>query len=356
MPLPAGASITTALPALLSKRSPLAHTSNAAGLPTNAVWIEATLDRRTDFAVLESYRRKLFALLPIAVLLSAVVGFWIARRGLSPLRSISVALSDVDAESLGNEFQIRGGNGETPIEVGKLLASLDQMRTRLNNRFDVLTRFSSELAHEFRTPIHVLSQQAEIALTHPRSAAEYREVLSSSLEEYERLNRMVDDTLFLARVDDPVTRAGLSQLDTAGELGDVVGFLEAVAVEKGVRLTINGVSPPTVNADRTLLRRALVNVVANAIRHTPAGGEVGIGASPDANAVKITVSDNGPGIDLADLPRVFDRYFRGQDSIDAEGSGLGLSIVKGIMTLHHGTVRITSSRGSGTVVSLIFPD
>jgi len=147
----------------------------------------------------------------------------------------------------------------------------------------------------------------------------------------------------------------MSELQTADELEDVVGFLDAMAVEKGVRLIVEEGFPPTITADKTLLRRALVNVVANAIRHTPAGGDVKIAAGGDESAVRIRVTDNGAGIDQVDLPRVFDRFFRGKANPDREGSGLGLSIVKGIMTLHHGSVHITSSRDTGTVVALIFP-
>jgi len=333
----------------------LVDTGKGAGVPVNGYWVEATLDRWTDFAVLESYRRKLFILLPLALIFSVGVGFWIARRGLSPLRSISAALSGLSADSLAEPFEIRGGNGEIPVEVGKLLASLNQMRTRLNDRFDVLTKFSSELAHEFRTPIHILRQQAEVALTHVRSSSEYRDILSSSLEEYERLNRMIADTLFLARVEDPATRVLMSNLQTADELTDVVAFLDAMAVEKGLRLTLEGGLPSTITADKTLLRRALVNIVANAIRHTPPGGEIKIGADRDENAVRIRVADNGAGIGEVDLPWVFDRFFRGKTNADREGSGLGLSIVKGIMTLHHGSVCITSARDEGTVVALTFP-
>ena len=327
-----------------------------ATVPANAMWVETTLDRGTDVKVLESYRHKLFALIPVAIILSGGVGFLIARRGLAPLKSISSGLSDLTADSLGNKFEIGVGDRENPPEVEKLLASLNEMRQRLNRRFEVLARFSAELAHEFRTPIHVLKQQAEIALTHPRTADEYKEVLSSSLEEYDRLNRMIGDTLFLARVEDATVLASLSQLTPREELAAVVGFLEALAVDKGVRLVLEAELAPVIRADRTLLRRAMVNVVANAIHHTPQGGEVRVGATLDVGAVTITVSDNGNGIAQSDLAHVFDRYFRGNENLDRDGSGLGLAIVKGIMTVHNGTAGIASSPNAGTQVTLVFPN
>ena len=320
------------------------------------MWVETTLDRWTDIEVLESYRHKLFALIPVAIFFSAGVGFLIARRGLAPLRSISSGLSDFSAESLSHKFVIGSGNGVNPPEVERLLESLNKMRQRLNYRFEVLARFSADLAHEFRTPLHVLKQQAEIALTQSRTEDHYREVLSSSLEEYDRLDRMVGDTLFLARVEEATVPPLLSELNTREELAAIVEFLDALAVDKGVRLVLDAELAPTVRADRTLLRRALVNVVANAIRHTPEGGTVRVSATAVADAVSVTVSDTGSGVTASDLNRVFDRYFRGHDNPDREGSGLGLSIVRGIMTLHNGTAEIASSPTAGTRVTLVFPD
>lgn len=257
------------------------------------MWVETTLDRWSDVEVLESYRHKLFALIPVAIILSGGVGFLIAQRGLAPLRSISSALSDFNADSLAAKFEIGGENEGNPPEVEKLLASLNEMRQRLNRRFEVLASFSAELAHEFRTPVHVLKQQAEIALSYPRSEDEYREVLSSSLEEYDRLNRMIGDTLFLARVEDATVPASLCELNTRDELAAVVGFLDALALDKGLRLVLDDELAPTIKADRTLLRRALVNVVANAIRHTPEGGEVRMSATPGAHAGLLPVSRVG---------------------------------------------------------------
>lgn len=337
-----------------SRRIP--QLSSVGSLPEGTVWVDASLDRWTDVAVLQSYRRKLVALLPVAILLSCLIGYIIARRGLVPLEAISRSLADVDVRSLSQRFETPLGNGSVPAEIRRLVRSLEEMREKLNERFKTLERFSADLAHEFRTPLHILRQQAEIALTQPRTDSAYREVLASSLEEYERLNRMIADTLFLARVEEPETHITVSLLTAVDEIEAVVVFLEALSTERNVNVTIEAAREISIHADRSLLRRALVNVLSNAIDHTPPGRHVSVSVRRDDDAVELVVTDRGEGIPEADLPRVFDRYFHGKRSVHHEGSGLGLSIVRGIMTLHGGTVSIVSNVGEGTVVSMRFPE
>ncbi|MDQ6771025.1 MAG: ATP-binding protein [Gemmatimonadota bacterium] len=319
------------------------------------VWIEATLDRWTDMAILAGYRRKLSILLPVALFLSALLGFGIARHELSPLTTLALSLSKVDAASLHEKIALQNGS-QAPREVVLLIDSLETMRLRLNEQFALLTEFSAELAHEFRTPVHILKQQAELALSKNPTAQEFREVLSSSLEELERLHRMVDDTLFLARAADPRSAVNKSVVDINEELEHVAGFLDALAIDKGVSVTHQATEPMFVLADRMLLRRALVNVVHNAISHTPANGEVSLSVIRTGEAVVIRTTDTGAGIPSASLPHVFERYFRVSGSeADREGAGLGLAIVRGIMTLHGGKATIKSALGQGTTVSLEFP-
>jgi len=306
-------------------------------------------------AILAGYRRKLSILLPVALLLSVLLGFGIARHGLAPLTTLARTLSKVDAGSLQEQIALQNGS-RAPREVTRLIDSLETMRQRLNEQFALLTEFSAELAHEFRTPVHILKQQAELALSKNSTPQEFREVLSSSLEELERLHRMVDDTLFLARAGDPRSRVNKQVVDINEELDHVAGFLEALATDKGVSVIHTVTEPMSVLADRMLLRRALVNVVHNAIRHTSAGGEVRLSTMRTDDTVMIRTMDTGNGIPSASIPHIFERYFRvsGADS-DREGTGLGLAIVRGIMTLHGGKATIESTLGQGTTLSLEFP-
>lgn len=320
----------------------------------NSPWIEALLDRSRNRAVLRSYREQLAVVLSAALLLALLVGYGIARRGLQPLAELRDRVSRIDARSLDQRLRAN----DAPAEIEALVTSFDAMLARLDAAFRALSELSAELAHELRTPFHVLRQQAEVALGRARTPDEYREVLSSSLEELDRLGRMADDILFLARAEDPRASINRQSLDVGSELRDVVEYLDAVAAEHGVSLSITNHDGLRLDADHTLLRRALVNVVMNAIRHTPRGGEVRLAAKGEPTAVLLQVEDTGEGIPAEVIPRVFDRYFRGPGERDAHlgGSGLGLSIVRGIMQLHGGAAAVASVAGQGTRITLTFPN
>lgn len=336
---------------IVSQRVPEA--SSAPPSDATAAWKEVLLDRWTDTEVLRGYRHELALVLPTALVLSAVLGFWLARRGLAPIQALAGAVSRVDARSLDRRLDVP----EAPTEVRALVASFEGMRERLNHAFAALTQFSCELAHEFRTPLHVLRQQSEVALGRARTPEEYREIVSSNLEEVERLRRMVDDILFLARAEDPRSRIERAPLALAAELADVADYLEPLASEQQVHLATDVTHDLHLRADRMLLRRALVNLVTNAIRHTPPGGRVTLAAERRDDVATIAVHDTGAGIPGSALPHVFDRYFRvpGTSGGSTEGTGLGLAIVRGIMSLHGGTAAVTSTPGRGTCVTLVFP-
>lgn len=347
--------------------------TSVAGLPNapQARTVEVLLNRWTDEQVLAGYRRELGLLLPVILLLSAGIGFVVARRGLAPVRTLAEAVDHVSVSSLDRPVRL----SDAPAEVAQLASAFDAMRERLRLAFAALTQSSTDLAHELRTPLHILRQQAEVALGHERSPREYRDVLGSSLEEYARLGRMVDDILFLARAEDPRAQVQTQALDVTQELDDVIEYLEAVAAERSVVLVADAPGSTRelqVNADRMLLRRALVNVVTNAIRHTPAWGRITLSALEHDSGVDVVIADTGVGIPPASLPRVFDRYYRVRGATTpgaracepqvnegvasgGEGAGLGLPIVRGIMQLHGGDVHIESIPGSGTTVVLHFP-
>lgn len=331
------------------------------------VRVEVLLDRSRDGAVLTRFRAEATAILLGSLVLAGALGFGIARRGLRPLDALRARVERIDARSLG----LRLAAPEAPAEVAALTATFDAMLQRLQGAFDALSARSGELAHELRTPIHVLRQQAEVALRRPRTPEEYRDVLGSSLEELDRLRRLADDTLFLARAADPRAAVARERLDVASEFGEVAAYLEAVAEEVGVHLSADAPVGLVVDADRTLLRRALVNLVTNALRHTPTGGHVRLQAEPNDRGAgtAIHVEDDGEGLAPELLPRAFLPYARGTgpmvrtaDTTASErpspwpaGAGLGLAIVRGIMELHGGTAALASALGRGTRVTLIFP-
>ena len=248
------------------------------------------------------------------------------------------------------------------------------MLARLETSFTSISQFSGDLAHELRTPINNLRGEAEVAISKARTVEEYRQVLMSSLEEYERLSRMIENILFLARSDSKKQKIKVSPLNILQEITEVLEYYDAVREEKGISVTlsVNG----TLNADKTLFRRALANILSNAFQYTPTGGNISVQSrkisdfgdrKPELNktnneglhqsAIEITVADTGIGIGPEDLPKIFDRFYRSRKarSVYSQGTGLGFSIVKSVMELHSGSIKVTSEPSSGTTVTLVFP-
>jgi two-component system heavy metal sensor histidine kinase CusS len=231
------------------------------------------------------------------------------------------------------------------------------MLDRLEDSFDRLSRFSADLAHELRTPVTNLRGEVEVALGKPRSPEEYREVLGSCLEETVRLAGIIDSLLFLARAESAGAQIRRERVDVGRELSVVCDFYEAAASERGVSLHIAPRGEVAADVDRTLLQRALGNLVENSLAHTPAGGSVTLSAERREAAVRIDVADTGSGIAPEHLPRLFDRFYRVDHSRSAGkgGTGLGLAIVKSIAELHGGLARVESVPGQGTRVVLLLP-
>lgn len=313
--------------------------------------LQVALDVSREEGLIVRYRWSLAFVLATGVLLSGVAGVIVARRGMRPLAKITQMTQKISASGLHQRI----GSETWPKELMSLVAGFDDMLDRLEDSFKRLSQFSGDLAHELRTPINNLVGEAEVALSRARTSEEYRQVLVSSLEEYEKLSHLIKNLLFLARSESTQLQVERSFFEARKEIQTVIEFHEAVAEEQRVGVSCHG--DATVYADPHLFRRAVSNLLSNALQYTPPGGRIDIAvASADRQDVEIHVRDNGSGIDPKDLPKIFDRFYRGDParSKSREGTGLGLSIVKSIMDLHHGSVRIESIPAKGTTATLTF--
>jgi two-component system heavy metal sensor histidine kinase CusS len=242
-----------------------------------------------------------------------------------------------------------------PSELAALARTFNEMLDRLEGSFEQISRFSADIAHDLRTPVNNIRGEAEVALARARTIDEYREVLESSLEETVRLSELIGDLLFLARAESPLTQLRRQSVDVGELLAIVEEYYEATASEGGISLvTAADAESLTAELDRSLMLRAVSNLVSNAIAHTPSGGSVTLGASQANGHICIRVSDTGNGIPAEALPRVFDRFFRVDPSRSktSGGTGLGLAIVQSIVNLHGGRAEISSELGRGTCVTL----
>jgi two-component system heavy metal sensor histidine kinase CusS len=218
------------------------------------------------------------------------------------------------------------------------------MLARLEGSFRRLSDFSADIAHELRTPISNLMIETQVALSRSRTADDYREILYSSLEEYEHLARMITDMLFLAKADNGLLVPNREELDLAREVDAVVEYYEVLAAERNIRLRRSGEG--RISGDRLMLRRAIGNLVSNAVRHAPEGGEVTIELSPgEQGGIRIAVVNPGEPIATEDRNRIFDRFYRVDPSRQrsGEGAGLGLAIARSIATAHGGSIEAVAT-------------
>jgi two-component system heavy metal sensor histidine kinase CusS len=315
--------------------------------------IQVALDRTREEDLLAHYRRNMWAILAVGLIVSALAGYQIATCGLKPVTEIADAAGRIRSTTLHERIETDG----LPRELSTLAATFNEMLDRLQESFDRLSRFSADIAHELRNPVNNLRGEAEVALGAPRSAQEYQEVLESCLEEYGRLSRLIDNLLFVARAESPQGEAIREDLEVGRELATVRDFYEGAATEAQVTLTVEAPSGLVARLDRALLQRALGNLVANALAHTPPGGVVSLSAFPQPEGLRLEVADSGHGISREHLAHVFDRFYRVDPARtnDLGRVGLGLAIVKSIAVLHGGSADISSETGKGTRVTLFFP-
>jgi len=313
------------------------------------VAVEVTFERN----LLAGYRTALWTVLGIGLLVAAMIGYGIARKGIRPVEEIAATVRRIRSSTLNR----RVGTNGLPTELSLLASTFNETLDSLEDAFARLARFSSDIAHELRTPINNVRGEVEVALSKSRSPEEYREVLGSTLEECLRLSRMIDSLLFLARAEHPETEIRRELLDVGKELGAVREFYDAAAGEAGISLDFavgDGIAIPL---DRTLFQRAIGNLIENALAHTNSGGHIRVEALRDNGRLRLSVADDGSGIPAEHLSRVFDRFHRVDParSKNGGGAGLGLAIVKSIATLHGGDAQIESSLGQGTRVTLSIP-
>jgi len=314
--------------------------------------LHVALDVSHDDALITSYRRKMGIIFGLGVLFSATAGAWVTKRGLRPLAQITEAARGITPSRLSGRI----GPSGWPDELSELAAAFDAMLDRLEGSFTRLSRFSADIAHELRTPVGNLAGEAEVALSRTRTPEEYRRVIESSLEEYARLSQIIEGLLFLARAEATGFQVSRTWLGGSTEAEAIRDYFEAVADEQGVVVACEG--DAAILADPMLLRRAVANLVANALQSTARGGRVTVAVRPlEDSCAEVSVADTGIGIAAVDLPRVFDRFYQCDParSRTGHGSGLGLSIVQSIMDAHGGSVRISSPPGKGTTVILTFP-
>ena len=314
--------------------------------------VQVAMPLRRTHQTLLRYVETLLVLVPLGVVLSAVGGWLLARRALRPVDRMSQSALRISAEDLSRRLERRG----TQDEIDRLADTLNAMLARLQAAFAEMQRFTADAAHELRTPLTALRGGIEVALRAERSPDEYRRVLASSIEEVDQLIRLAEDLLLLSR-----STVGLSAARQPVDLEPLC--LEALelgvrlAKGKGVNVSMGATAPVVVQGDAGALRRALLNLVDNAVKYTPAGGSVVISLGRAGQSVALVVEDSGIGIDPADATRIFEPFVRldAGRSRDTGGSGLGLAIARSIVLAHGGTLEVQSRPDGGSRFTIALP-
>lgn len=326
--------------------------------PTQTDTIQIAVDVSQEEALLARFRRWFWAILLGAFAIFPIIGYQVARHGIRPVEEMATTARHISSTNLQERILPEG----YPFELASLARTFNEMLDRLEESFDRISRFSADIAHDLRTPVNNIRGEAEVALARARTVDEYRDVLSSCLEEVVRLSELISDLLFLARAESPLTHLHREPVDVTELLAGVREYYEASAEDSGVSLTTTlGSDPVIAELDRTLMQRAVGNLVSNAVAHTPSGGSIVLGTTmgtgAEASTLRIEVSDTGEGIPPEALPKVFDRFYRVDTSRSqaSGGTGLGLAIVQSIIQLHGGHVEIASRLGQGTRVTLRMP-
>lgn len=288
---------------------------------------------------LQALKKNLLAIAAVISLLIILVIRIAVRQGHLPLRNVSNAIQNITSENLDARLE----PSRVPVELEQLVISFNQMIEKIEDVFTRQANFSADIAHEIRTPITNLVTQTEIALSQHRSQKELEDVLYSSLEEYNRMTRMVSDMLFLAQADNNQLIPDRVMFDLSAEVMKVFDFFEAWAEERNIMLKFNG-KPCLIEGDPQMFRRAISNLLSNALRYTPGGKTVTVSIRTRNNDVELVTENPGTPIPKEHLPKLFDRFYRVDPSRQrkGEGSGIGLAIVKSIVTAHHGKVRVES--------------
>jgi signal transduction histidine kinase len=324
--------------------------------PAGFVELSHSHDITTE--ALATTRRAVLLAGSAATVMAAVVGLLVSRGLTAPIRSLTSAAGQMSSGNLSTRALVHGEDeiGQLARQFNQMAAGLEGSFTQLAAERDALRRFVADASHELRTPITALRTFNEL-LQGPAGddSAIRAEFLDESQGQLDRLEWITQNLLDLSRLDAGLVALDLGDCDVRELMETVVATFTAMAQESGIALTIEVPSPsPEIRCDRRRLELAICNLVDNALKFTPRGGRVTVGVGHAGESTQLWVRDSGPGIDPADLPHIFDRFYRGRDT-HYEGSGLGLAIVQSIAQAHGGQTTVQSQLGSGSVFVIELP-
>lgn len=296
-------------------------------------------------------RLLLLGLSPVVIVIACIGGAWLSRRALKPVQAIASAALTVSIDNLSERLPVPA----TGDELAALTEVLNSMLNKLESAVRTLSQFAADASHELRTPLAVIQTTADLALRRPRSPEELRQSLEQISSEAQRMTRLVEDLLFLARKDIVVAQMPQSPIDLRDLLRQVCTELSGLSAARSIRLNMRlGEAAAMVSGNAPALHRLFVALLDNALKYSQAGGEIVIALQLLDTSVVATIQDFGQGISAADLPHIFDRFFRADGSRTTGGYGLGLSLAKSIAQAHEAQIEVCSTPGTGSIFRVAF--
>ena len=316
--------------------------------------LEVGASMSTVTHTLQLLRLLLLSLLPVVIVIACLGGAWLSTRALKPIQDITAAASAISIENLQERLPVPA----TGDELARLTEVLNSMLARLESAVKRLSQFAADASHELRTPLAVIRTTAELALRRSRPPESYRESLAEIVAEAERMTRLVEDLLTLARSGTEAAQMPRSPLDLSGLLREVSTELHSLAESRQIRVETQLTErPAVVSGNRAALRRLFVILLDNAIKYSPAGAGVRLALTGEDGRVYVTIEDSGSGISQADLPHIFERFYRagaGDNEKNSEGYGIGLALADHIARVHGATIEVLSTPGASSLFRVAF--
>ena len=302
-------------------------------------------------AALNRLRFILSLLLPAAIFLTGAVGLFLAEFTLKPLNKIIKTVHQITTENL----KLRVDLPDTKDEIKRLADTFNDMLLKLDQSFSSQQQFIHDISHELRTPLTILKGELEVTLKKVRSQKEYEFILFSSLEELNKINRIIENLLILARFENKEVSFELMPLNLGQLIQNILDDIKTFSEQKGIQINFSPEENIILEADESQLRRVILNIVDNAIKYAAENSKIFVTTDKDNNTVKIKISDTGIGIAKENLPFIFNRFYRVDKSRNTNSFGLGLSIAKSIIEAHKGKIEVESQPNQGTTFIISLP-